>query len=94
MKKTRDALGRFNEILDALDALADGGAAEALDDLNAELEDALALLQETDPEDEPEDYADTLETIRALAGDYRATGVEGVEALADQLEEETNGGLL
>ena len=87
MAKKREAITRLEAILDALDALeADGDAAEVLDDLNAEFEDALMLLAELDPDAEREEYADALEAIRALAGDYRGTGVEGVEALATNME--------
>ena len=82
MTDTRGAITRLEAILDALDALGDG----ALDDLNAEFEDALMLLSELDPDTEREDYADTLEAIRSLAGDYRETGAEGVEALAANME--------
>ena len=82
MKDTRDAITRLEAILNALDALG----AEALDDLNAEFEDALMLLDELDPDAEREEYAETLEAIRSLAGDYRETGVEGVEALAAEVE--------
>ena len=72
-------IARLEAILDALDALED----EALDDLNAEFEDALMLLSELDPDYEGEDFAETLAAIRSLAGDYRAAGIE---PLATEIE--------
>ena len=68
---------RLGEILDELDGLAgvcEGSAAEALEDLNAELEDALLLLSELKPTDDDwrEECAGALETVLALAEDYRA----------------------
>lgn len=79
---------RFGAVLDALDALAD--SSETLEDLNAELEDALLMLSELKPEGEGwrEEWLDALEDIRALAGDYRRlTGeVPDVGLLAGQLE--------
>ena len=82
MTDMRGAITRLEAILDALDALGDG----ALDDLNAEFEDALKLLSELDPDTEREDYADTLEAIRSLAGDYRETKVDGIETIAGNME--------
>ena len=82
---------RFDGILEELDALAEncpGEAAEDLEDLNAELEDALLLLNECKKGDDPEELADALEDLRALAGDYRglADGIPALASLADQLE--------
>ncbi len=84
-------LERFGELLDDLDALAEccaGEAAEDFSDLNAELEDALLLLSECKPDDDPEALTDALEDLKALAGDYRALagGVPGLSHLADQLD--------
>jgi len=75
---------RFGEILAELDALAASRDSEALEELNAEFEDALLLLGELKPQDEDfdEDLADTLEELRALAGDYRALS----ESLPDVAE--------
>lgn len=58
---------RLEKLLEALDALGDALQDEDFSDLNAELEDALFMLSEA----EPEELADALETIRALAEDYR-----------------------
>ena len=68
----------------------DAGAAEDLEDLNAELEDALLLISELDPRDgdEREELAGALEDLRALAGDYRslAKAVPGVAEQARRLD--------
>ena len=86
-------LDGFGQILWEMDALAQGGAGEALEameDLNAEFEDALMLLNELKREDVDwrEELDGALEALRALAGDYRAIqgGVPGVEELAGRLE--------
>ena len=51
------------------------------------------LLSEIDPREDGwrEELADALEELRALAGDYRRTGIPGAEALADELEAATSG---
>ena len=94
----RDCMERFDGLLARLDALAadcDGGAAEDLEDLNAEFEDALMLLGEWKPGDDPEELAGTLEDLRALAGDYRALpgGAQGLADLAGQLEQAADAAL-
>ena len=82
-------LPRFYGILAALDELADGAAAssEDLEDLNAELEDALMLIDALKPEDEREELLEALEDVRALAGDYQALAKDEprVAVLARQL---------
>ena len=90
MLSTRGFMERFGELLSELDALAedcDGEAGEDLEDLNAELEDALLLLGDWKPEDGAEELADALEDLRALAGDYRALSgsVPGLADLAGRL---------
>ena len=80
---------RLEGLLDELDALAGMcGSSEVLEDLNAEFEDTLILLSEINPREDgwEEEFSDALEALRALAGDYRRTGIPGVEALADKLE--------
>ena len=76
-------------VLDEMDALAEAGAGEALDDMNAELEDALMLLAEARPEDEDwrEELEGALEELDALAADYTelAEGIEGLGAPARRL---------
>ena len=76
---------RFGGILAELDALAEACApsvAEDLEDLNAELEDALLLLGEL-KEGEADELTGTLEDLRALAEDYRALA-NGMPELAGQ----------
>ena len=82
---------RLREILEELDALAaeqDGGEAEALEELNAEFEDALMLFDELGGEDAREELDDALEELDALAGDYRAFAgrIDGVGTLAERLD--------
>ena len=83
---------RLEAVLAELDALSEKcGSSEALEDLNAELEDALLMLTDIDPREEgwQEELSDSLEDLRALAGDYRRTGMAGVDALAAKLEQAT-----
>ena len=86
----RTIVKRLEAVLAELDALsAESGSPEALEDLNAELEDALMLLSDIDPRESgwEEELSDALEEIRALAGDYRKTGIPGAQPLADKLEQ-------
>ena len=67
---------RLGEILGIMDTLANaagGDGAEDLEELNAEFEDALMLLEALDPRDEGynEDLDGAMEALGALAGDYR-----------------------
>ena len=54
----------FRKILEALDDVA--GEDEALEELNAELEDALMLIEES----EPEELEENLEELDSLRRDY------------------------
>ena len=88
MFPVREFEARFQEILDALDALgADlaGEDAGTLEELNAELEDALFMLSEIDPKgaDAADELRDTFETLEALAGDIRK--VAAAAPLAERL---------
>ena len=86
----RTIANRLEAVLAELDALSEeSGSPEALEDLNAELEDTLLMLSDIDPREEgwQEELSDTLEDLRALAGDYRRTGIAGVDALAAKLEQ-------
>ena len=70
---------RFREILDALDAIdAKGGAAEDLEELNAEFEDALFMLTETDLTDDGwrDEALDAADEFDSLCADYRALAGE------------------
>ena len=65
---------RFEALLDELDALSEKVESEELEDLNAELEDALLLLTELDQRDDDwrEKFVDAMDEFRSLAEDYRA----------------------
>lgn len=79
MKKKNAAaafLSRIQDILDALDELAEDAGLEELDELNAQLEDALFLLECVEDEDAAEEYEGALEEILSLAGEYRALCAE------------------
>ncbi len=70
-------LDRCREILAELDALAESAPnPEALEEMNAELEDALLLVSEIRPDDEDwrEEMAGALEELEAIAADYAAQG--------------------
>lgn len=93
MRDIRGLHGLASEVLAELDALCGrcgADSAEALEELNAELEDALLLLEEIHPGegDWREELDDALEEFSALAGDYRrlGDGIPGLEALARRLE--------
>ena len=84
-------LERCRDALAALDALVpDAGAqAEALEDLNAELDDLLLAFADLRPgsEDFEEELSDLLDDMDALAGDYRALAARGgLAGLADPAE--------
>ena len=87
MYPDKEFMKRFEVILAELDVLAGEADDEELDDLNAELEDALLLLGQLRPDDVDarEELSDTLEEIKALAGDYRALEIEGVGEPAARL---------
>lgn len=70
-----DYIQRLDRVLDEMDALAHtlrGDARETLEDMNAELEDLLALLRQTDPQgaDANEELSQIREDMTALAMDY------------------------
>lgn len=64
-------IARFEDILSKLDEIA---MDEDMEELNAQLEDAIFLLDSTaeDDEDADEDIAAALSEILSLAGDYAA----------------------
>lgn len=78
---------RFHGILDAFDAL---DADEDREELNAEFEDAIFLLESIDPEDEDaaEEIEGALDEIDALCGDYLALTKDDADAaeIARQME--------
>ena len=73
-------VSRFQAILDELDELEMN---EALEELNAEFEDALFMLESIDYEDAEaaEEFADSMEALRALAEEYRELSAEKPELL-------------
>lgn len=84
---------RFFAVLDSLDALfalQTGELQERMDEMNAELEDALMMLDEIDMRDEDakEQLDGTLEEIEDLADEYLALAprVKDLEALAGRLK--------
>ncbi len=74
---------RFRDILGRLDDYADS---EDMEELNAQLEDAIFLLECSDPEDK-EEVGDALEEIESLAGEYRCPEakeqIRALETLAE-----------
>lgn len=83
---------RLSKLLEAFDALAKNcGDTDALDELNAEFEDALLLLSEIRESSDgwEEELDDALEEFAALAGDYRALAkdIPALAPLAEQLAE-------
>ena len=90
----KNIVAHLEAVLEALDALAgECDESEALEDLNAEFEDTLMMLSEINPREDgwQEELSDALEDLRALAEDYRRTGIPGVEALAGKLEAAAQG---
>ena len=90
MKKNSPAAGflaRFQDILDALDEFADG---EDLEELSAQLEDALFLMESIDDDDEDarEEMEGALEEIADIASQYRALcdATPGLEQKVLELE--------
>lgn len=84
---------RFREILTSLDELrdgCDGDAAESIEEMNAEYEDALFLIECTNPDDEDwqEEFADALEEFKDLLEGYRdlAEDVSELDEVADRLD--------
>ncbi len=71
---------RFRSILDALDACSDGS--EAFEELNAEFEDALCILEEIDLQSDEwqEEFTDALDDFEDLAARYREDNLAVEEA--------------
>ena len=78
-------LERFHGILDELDEI---GADEELEELNAQLEDVLCLMESVDPEDADaaEEIAGALEEIDDLLAAYRELAEELPELRQQALE--------
>lgn len=80
---------RFRGILSELDGLRDacsGDAAEAMEEMNAEFEDALFVIECIDVEDEEwqEEFTDALEEFKDLMVEYRSVEEE-VPAIAETI---------
>ena len=77
---------RFRALLEALDELAGETGSEDLEDLNAELEDALFLISQIDFKggDWREELRNALEELDALWEDYQDQ--PGAEDIARQME--------
>ena len=78
---------RFRGILSELDELrdgCDGDAAESMEEMNAEFEDALFVIECADVNDEEweEEFTDALEEFKDLLEEYRALEDE-VPAIAE-----------
>ena len=80
-------IDRFHGILDAFDDLT---ADEEQEELNAEFEDAIFLLENVDPEDEDaaEEIGDALDEIDALCGDFRKAAEKDPERMEIVLQME------
>jgi len=78
-------LNRFQEILDGLDALADS---EEMEELNAQLEDVLFLMESIDDADADadEELEGALEEIEDLLDQYRETDDPEVKQKALELD--------
>ena len=78
-------LDRFQEILDALDEIS---ASEEMDELNAQFEDVLFLMESTDDEDEDaaEEIDGALEEMEDLLDQYRELDIPEVNQKAVELE--------
>lgn len=70
MKKISAFIERFQEILDAMDELNEGGR---LDEINAEFEDAIFLMEniDSDDADAQEEFEGALEEIEDILAEYR-----------------------
>lgn len=83
IKKMKSFIDRFSDILDELDAL-DGD--EELEELNAQLEDSIFMLESLE-EDEMEELEDSLEEMEDLLEEYReyASGCPDAEQSVNAL---------
>lgn len=86
----REFESRFREILEKLDELDAGTEDDEWDELNATFEDALFVIESTDPEEEDceEAFADALEEFDDLTVGYRKQigKISGLEPYVVRLE--------
>lgn len=87
MYPEREFMNRFEALLAELDDLSDAQEDDTLEDLNAELEDALFMLSQIKAADADarEALLDTFEEIKALGEDYARLDVGGVGEIARRL---------
>ena len=78
-------IDRFHAILDALDEIE---MTDELEELNAEFEDALFMLESIDPEDDDagEELEESCEELAALLEDYRDLAEDVPELLQKLVE--------
>lgn len=76
---------RFQEILDALDEMSES---EEMDELNAQFEDILFLMESTDPDDEDaaEELVGALEEMEDLLEEYRDLEIPEIAQKITELE--------
>lgn len=76
---------RFQEILDALDEMSDS---EEMDELNAQFEDVLFLMESVDPEeaDAREELEGALEEMEDLLEEYRELELGEIDQKITELE--------
>lgn len=79
---------RFRELLGELDDLKEELDDERMEEMNAQYEDALFVIECIDAEDEDwcEAFTDALEEFRDLCGEYRSLKTPELAAAADRLE--------
>lgn len=82
---------RFREILTRLDELrdaADDPVSDELDEMNADFEDALFVVEciDADSEEWQEEFSDALAEFRDLCADYRRLDVSGLSEVVERLE--------
>jgi len=76
---------RFQEILDALDEMSDS---DEMDELNAQFEDILFLMESVDPEEEDaqEELEGALEEMEDLLEEYRELEMSEIDQKITELE--------
>lgn len=78
-------LKRFQEILDALDEFSDS---DEMDELNAQFEDTLFLMESIDPdeEDAEEEIMGAIEEMEDLLDEYRELNLPEISQKVTELE--------
>ena len=83
-KRFRELLAQLDELRDAADDRASG----EMDEMNADFEDALFVIEciDADDDDWREEFSDALAEFRDLCADYRRLDVPGLAEAVDRLE--------